>query len=393
MSSTEELRPMVINMGPQHPSTHGVLRVILQLDGETVVKADPDIGYLHTGIEKTAENLNWNQAVTVVDRADYLSPVTNNLAYILAVEKLLGITPPRRAQYIRVIMAELSRLGSHLVWLGTHALDLGAMSVFFYCFRQRERILDLLEMLTGARLHQSWIRAGGVVDDLPPGFTDKLREFVDDFPRWVGEYRGLLDENPIWLERLKGVAVIRREDAINYGLTGPSLRGSGVPVDLRKVRPYSSYEDFEFEVPVGEDGDAYSRYQVRLAEMVESAKILKQALEGLPEGPYAIDDWRIFPPKKEEIGRNMEALIYHFKLFTEGYRVPKGDAYAGVEGPRGEIGCYVVSDGSSHPMRVHIRAPSFYNLGALPHLVQGSLIADVVVAIGSIDIVLGDVDR
>jgi NADH-quinone oxidoreductase subunit D len=388
-----DLRPMVINMGPQHPSTHGVLRLILQLDGETVVRADPDIGYLHTGIEKTAENLNWNQAVTVVDRADYLSPVTNNLAYILAVEKLLGITPPKRAQYIRVILAELSRLGSHLVWLGTHALDLGAMSVFFYCFRMRERILDLLEMVTGARLHQSWIRAGGVVDDLPPGFPEKLSAFVDEFPRWVQEYRDLLDDNPIWLERLKGVARISAEDAINYGVTGPTLRGSGVPVDLRKTRPYSSYEDFDFDVAVAQDGDAYSRYQVRLREMSESAKILRQALDGLPEGPYAIDDWRIFPPKKEEIGRNMEALIYHFKLFTEGYKVPAGDAYAGVEGPRGEIGCYVVSDGSSHPVRVHLRAPSFYNLGALPHMARGGLIADVVVAVGSIDIVLGDVDR
>jgi NADH-quinone oxidoreductase subunit D len=388
-----ELRPMVINMGPQHPSTHGVLRVILQLDGETVLKADPDIGFLHTGIEKTAENLNWNQAVTVVDRADYLSPVTNNLAYILAVEKLLGITPPKRAQYIRVIMSELSRLGSHLVWLGTHALDLGAMSVFFYCFRQRERVLDLLEMLTGARLHQSWIRAGGVVGDVPPGFLEQLQDFVRGFPRWVQEYRDLLDENPIWMERLKGIAVISAEEAVNYGLTGPSLRGSGVAIDLRKVRPYSSYEDFSFEVAVGKDGDAYSRYEVRLKEMTESAKILQQAIDNFPPGPYHVDDWRIFPPAKEEIGRNMEALIYHFKLFTEGYRVPKGDAYAGVEGPRGEIGCYVVSNGSSHPMRVHIRAPSFYNLASLPRLVEGSLIADVVVAIGSIDIVLGDVDR
>jgi NADH-quinone oxidoreductase subunit D len=388
-----ELRPMVINMGPQHPSTHGVLRVVLKLDGETVLDADPEIGYLHTGIEKTAENLNWNQAVTVVDRADYLSPVTNNLAYILAVEKLLGITPPKRAQYLRVILAELSRLGSHLVWLGTHALDMGAMSVFFYCFRQRERVLDLLEMMTGARLHQSWIRAGGVVADIPPGFAEKLREFCDDFPRWVRDYRALLDENPIWIERLKGVAVISAEDAINYGLTGPCLRGSGVALDLRKARPYSSYEDFEFDVPAFPDGDAYSRYQVRLAEMTESAKILRQAIDNLPEGTHHIDDWRIFPPSKEEIGRNMEALIYHFKLFTEGYRVPKGDAYASVEGPKGEIGCYVVSDGSAHPVRVRIRPPSFYNLQALPHLVRGGLIADVVVAIGSIDIVLGEVDR
>ncbi len=389
-----ERRPLVLNMGPQHPSTHGVLRLVLELDGETVLSCEPVIGYLHTGIEKTAENLTYNQAVTVIDRMDYLSPLTNNLAYVLAVEKLLKIEVPERTRSIRVLFCELSRMASHLVWLGTAAMDMGAMSVFFYCFREREKILDLIEMTTGARMNPSYFRVGGLMADLPQGFSEKLHALLDEFPEWLDNYRKLLGTNVLWVERLRGAAVVSQEAALAYGLTGPTLRSTGVELDLRKAQPYSGYEQFEFDVPVRQNGDAYDRYELRLEEMVQSARIVRQAIDRLPDGPWHIDDWRIFPPDKHQhVEKNMEALIYHFKLFTEGFKVPAGEAYQGVEGPRGEIGCYVVSDGSARPMRVRARTPSFYNLQALPLMVKDRLIADLITAIGSIDIVLGDVDR
>ncbi len=390
----EEKRSLTLNMGPQHPSTHGVLRLVLELDGEVVRRCEPVIGYLHTGIEKTAENLTYNQAVTVIDRMDYLSPLTNNLAYVLAVEKLLGITVPPRTRTIRVMFSELSRIASHLVWLGTAAMDMGAMSVFFYCFREREKILDLIEMTAGTRMNPSYFRVGGLLADLPDGFSDKLGALLDEFPTWLQNYRDLLGSNLLWVERLRGAAVISKEDALAYGLTGQTLRSTGVDLDLRKAQPYSGYEDFTFNVPVRQHGDAYDRYELRLEEMVESAGIVRQAIERLPDGPWHIDDWRIFPPDKHQhVERDMEALIYHFKLFTQGFKVPPGEAYQGVEGPRGEIGCYVVADGTARPMRVRVRAPSFYNLQSLPLMVKDRLIADLITAIGSIDIVLGDVDR
>jgi len=388
-----ETKPLVLNIGPQHPSTHGVLRVVVELDGETVMNARPVIGYLHTGIEKTAENLNYNQAVTVIDRMDYVSPITNNLAYVLAVEELLGITVPKRTQYIRVLFSELSRIASHLIWTGTAAMDMGAMSVFFYCFREREIILDLIEMTAGARMNPSYFRPGGLTHDLPEGFMEKCRSFVDDFPNWIRTYRDLLEENVIWIERLKGTAPITQEDALGLGLSGPLVRSTGIPFDLRKLKPYSSYEDFEFDVVTGTHGDAYDRFEIRVGEMEQSARIVRQALDNMPDGPWHIDDWRIFPPDRARIAKDMEALIYHFKLFTEGFKVPPGEAYVGTEGPKGEIGCRVVSDGSARPMRVRVRPPSFFNLQALPIMAKGQLLADLIAAIGSIDIVLGEVDR
>lgn len=387
------LKPMIINLGPQHPSTHGVLRVRLALDGERVKGCEPIIGYLHTGIEKNCEDLTYNQAITLTDRMDYLSPITNNFGYVLAVEQLLSVEVPKRTQYIRVMFAELSRIASHLVWLGTSAMDMGAMSIFFYCLQQREKILDLFEAAAGTRLNPSYFRVGGLLNDLPPGFIAQLRAFLDEFPKWLKDYHTLLDQNPLWLDRLKNIAVITAEEALDYGFTGPALRGSGVDRDLRRTNPYSSYEDFEFDVPLGQNGDAYDRYACRLTEMDESRKIIYQVLDKLPEGAWHVDSWKIYPPNKEEIGRNMEALIYHFKLFTEGIRVPKGEVYVGTEGPKGEIGYYLVSDGSGKPYRVRVRGPSFYNLQALPLLVKDRLVADVVTAIGSIDIVLGEVDR
>ena len=387
------LKPMVINLGPQHPSTHGVLRVRLALDGEQIRACEPVIGYLHTGIEKNCEDLTFNQAITLTDRMDYLSPITNNFGYVLAVEKLLGVEVPKRCQYIRVMFAELSRIASHLVWLGTSAMDMGAMSPFFYCLQQREQILDLIESAAGTRMNPSYFRVGGLLNDLPPGFIERLKKFLDGFPRWLQEYHRLLDQNPIWLERLKGTGMISLEQALDYGWTGPALRASGIDRDLRKWNPYSSYEDFEFDVVTAEEGDVYARYSVRMREMEESLKIIRQVMDNLPEGAWHVDSWKIYPPNKADIGRNMEALIYHFKLFTEGIRVPAGETYAAVEGPKGEIGYYVVSDGSGKPYRVRVRGPSFYNLQALPVLVQDRMLADVVAAIGSIDIVLGEVDR
>lgn len=388
-----QVQPMVINLGPQHPSTHGVLRVILELDGETVVSAQADIGYLHTGIEKTAEHLNWQQAITVTDRMDYLGPITNNLGYVLAVEKLLGVEVPPRAQWLRVMFAELNRIASHMIWVGTHAMDMGAMSVFFYCFRERERILDLFEMAAGTRMNPSYLRIGGVMRDIPAGFDKKVREFVGEFPEWLRHYHALLDANPLWLERLKGNNLITTQQCLDLGVTGPMLRATGMAYDVRKVFPYSSYDKFQFDIPVSTEGDSYARYEVRMRELDESLRIITQAIEGLPEGDVQVRDSKILPPPKGDILHDMEALIHHFKLMTEGIRVPAGEVFQSVEGPRGEIGFYIVSDGGNKPYRMRVRTPSFFNLQALETLVKGRLVADVVTAIGTIDIVLGDVDR
>ncbi len=385
---------MIINMGPQHPSTHGVLRLILTLEGERVIKAIPDIGYLHTGIEKTAEAKSYFKALVVTDRMDYLAPLSNNLGYSLAVEKLLGVEDvPEKATVARVALVELQRIASHLVWLGTHALDLGAMSVFLYCFREREVILDIFELCSGVRLMTSYIMPGGLQADLPAGFDARVREFLKLFPGRLREYHDLLTNNRLWIERTKGVGRISAEDAIAFGCSGPTLRGSGVAYDVRKMFPYSGYERFDFDVPVGTNGDVYDRYLVRMLEMDQSLHIVEQAIDGMPVGPWQIDDRKIVPPPKWEVASNMEALIHHFKLYTEGYRPPAGEVYLRIEAPKGELGYYLVSDGSARPYRMHVRAPSFANLEALPKMVEGQLLSDVVAAIGSIDIVLGEVDR
>ena len=387
---------MTINMGPQHPSTHGVLRVVLDLDGETVVDARPEIGYLHTGIEKTIENKRYESAITCTDRMDYLNPLGNNLGYCLAVEKILGVTNdiPRRAQVLRVLLCELQRLSSHLVWLGTHALDLGAQSLFFYCFREREQILDLFEWASGARMMTSYIRIGGIEQPTPDGWEDGVRNFIEPMDRRIDEYEGLLTNNPIWRERLIGIGKISAEDALDYGLSGPTLRGSGVKWDIRKEFPYTGYEEFDFNVPTRPEGDCYARYLVRVDEMRETVKIIKQALKVLPtDGDVLINDRKIVPPPKQELASSMEAVIHHFKLVTEGLHPPVGEVYQAVESPRGELGFYLVSDGSNRPHRCSVRDPSFVNLQALGKLCKGLLIADVVAVIGSIDIILGGVDR
>ncbi len=384
---------MILNMGPQHPSTHGVLRLVLELDGETVVRCRPDIGYLHTGIEKTAEGKTYSQAITLTDRIDYLCPMTNNLCFVLAVEKLLGLQVPPKAQWLRVLLNELTRLNSHLVWLGTHAMDLGAFTVLLYCFREREELLHIFEMASGQRMMTSYFRVGGVAVEPPIGFEQRIRKFLSYFPSRVDEYEALLTENRIWIGRTRGVAQISAEDGIALGLTGPSLRASGVNWDLRKTNPYSSYEKFDFNVPVRTEGDVYARYLVRIAEMRESTKIACQALEGMPEGPVKADAPHIVLPDREKMKTEMEALIYHFKIVTEGFRVPPGEVYQAVESPRGEMAYYVVSDGTAKPFRMYVRAPSYANLQALGKMVEGKLIADVVAGIGSIDIVLGEIDR
>jgi NADH-quinone oxidoreductase subunit D len=386
-------RTMVLNMGPQHPSTHGVLRLLLEIDGETVVRMMPDIGYLHTGIEKTTEAKFYQQVVPLTDRIDYLCPMTNNLAYCLAVEKLLGLEIPPRAQWIRVMLNELTRINSHLVWLGTHALDIGAMTVFLYCFREREDVLRLFEMVSGQRMMTSYFRVGGLALDLPIGFLDRLKKFADRFPGNVDEYENLLTSNPIWMDRTKGVALITADDAIALGTTGPTLRASGVDTDLRRDEPYSGYENFRFKVPVRTEGDVYARYLCRVQELRESIGIVQQAIAGLPEGRYKADAPKVVLPDRENMKTQMESLIYHFKIVTEGFTVPEGEVYQAIESPRGEMGYYVVSDGTAKPYRVHMRSPSFANLQALPKMCEGGLIADVVAAIGSIDIVLGDCDR
>jgi NADH-quinone oxidoreductase subunit D len=384
---------MTINMGPQHPSTHGVLRLLLELDGEVITRAVPHVGFLHRGVEKLAEYRTYHQCIPLTDRLDYVAPFSNNLAYALAVEKLLGIEVPERAQHIRVLLCELTRIASHLLWLATHALDIGAMTVFFYCFREREAIYDIFEMVTGARMHTSYIRVGGVSRDLPGGFTEKTHKFIMEFPDRIKEYETLLTENPIWKKRTVGVGVISAEDAIDYGLSGPSLRGSGVNWDIRKAEPYSHYDKYHFDVPLGKNGDVYDRYRIRIEEMRQSNKIVHQALNILPRGNFLARIPNVTLPPKEDVETNMESMITHFKLITDGIHPPKGEVYASIEAPKGELGFYLVSDGSSHPYRLKIRPPSFVNLEALPKMIEGRLLPDVVATIGSLDIVLGEIDR
>ncbi len=384
---------MTLNMGPQHPSTHGVLRIVLQLEGETIISAKPDIGFLHTGIEKQMETLTYAKAVTLTDRVDYLANLSNNLCYCLAVEKLLQLEIPARAQWLRVMMTEFTRLNSHLVWLGTHALDIGAMSMFFYCFREREDILRILEMFSGQRMMTSYIRVGGVALEAPRGWQQVVGKFIRSFPSKVDQYEDLLNANPIWTRRTKGVGFISLEDMLDLGITGPMLRAAGLNWDARKNEPYSSYDKFNFEVPVETSNDVWGRYRVRMREMRESAKIITQALEGMPEGDFQADAPHVVLPQREKMKTQMEALIYHFKIVTEGYRVPAGEVFQCIEAPRGEIGYYIVSDGTSKPYRCHMRTPSFANLQGLPTLLEQTLIADSIAALGSMDFVLGDTDR
>jgi NADH-quinone oxidoreductase subunit D len=390
---TSDDRTLVLNMGPQHPSTHGVLRLVLEIDGETVVRLKPEIGFLHTGIEKTCEAKFYQQVVPLTDRIDYLCPLTNNLAYCLAVEKLLGLEIPPKAQWMRVLMNELTRINSHLVWLGTHAMDLGAMTVFLYCFREREDVLRFFEMVSGQRMMTSYFRIGGLALEPPLGFFEKVKKFADRFPGNVDEYEGLLTGNPIFMMRTKGIARLSAEDAIALGAGGPTLRASGVDIDLRRDAPYTGYENFKFNVPVRTEGDVFARYLCRVQELRESIGMVQQALAGMPEGPIKADAPKVVLPDREKMKTQMEALIYHFKIVTEGFTVPAGEVYQAIESPRGEMGYYVVSDGTAKPYRVHMRGPSFANLQALAKMCEGGLIADVVAAIGSIDIILGDVDR
>jgi len=393
-TATGAAQAMFLNMGPQHPSTHGVLRVALELDGETVVSARSDIGYLHTAIEKSCEAKTYMQAITLTDRMDYLCPLSNNLGYCLAVEKLLGLEVPKRAQYVRVLLTELTRIASHLVWLGTHAIDLGAMSVFLYCFREREEILKIFEQVAGQRMMTSYFRTGGLSLEPPADWLERVAAFVESFPGHLEEYENLLTENRIWKMRTIGVGVISPEDAVAWGVSGPCLRAAGVGYDVRKYFPYSSYEEFEFDVPTRTESDCYARYLVRLEEMRQSLRIVKQAMAKMPaEGPIRAEAPGIIPPQREKMKTEMEALIYHFKIFTEGFSPPPGQVFQRIESPRGEFGCYVVSDGSPKPFRVKFRAPSFVNLQALPLLCVGRLVADVVACIGTLDIVLGEIDR
>lgn len=384
---------LTVNFGPQHPSTHGVLRLVVDLDGEVIRSVRPVIGYLHTGIEKQMEALRWQQGVVVTDRHDYLSPPINNLAYALAVERLMGVEAPPRAQALRVIMSELTRLSSHMIWLGTSAIELGAMTVFMYCLRDREKVMDLNEEISGFRMHTSYIRPGGVTADATARFFELLEAFIREMPSNIQEYENLLTNNPIWIERTQGIGYLSAEDAIAFGATGPMIRGSGLPWDLRKDRPYCGFETYDWEVAVETAGDCYARYLVRIKEMKESVKILRQALDRLPGGPVNVDDRKMLPPPREELDTSMEAVIHHFKLFTEGYSPPPGDVYVAVESGRGENGCYIVSDGTHKPRRVKFRAASFVNLQALEHMAIGHMIADFIAIIGTADTVLGDVDR
>lgn len=386
-------RRMTLNMGPQHPSTHGVLRVVLQLEGETVATARPEIGYLHTGIEKEFEAKNYAQAVTLTDRVDYLANLSNNLCYALAVEKLLLLEVPPKAQWLRVLLVELTRINSHLVWLGTHALDIGAMTCFFYCMREREEILKVFEMFSGQRMMTSYIRPGGLALEPPRGWQQAVARFIQSFPSKVDEYENLLNNNPIWLRRTKGIGMLPTDQLLDLGVTGPMIRANGLAWDVRKTEPYSSYEKFDFEVPTRTEGDVYARFQVRMDEMRQSARIVQHALDGMPEGSWRADAPKVVLPEREKMKTQMESLIYHFKIVTEGFRVPPGEVYQAVESPRGELAYYVVSDGTSHPYRVHMRTPSFGNLQALPPMVEGRLIADTIAVMGSMDFVLGDVDR
>ena len=388
---SEEL--LTLNMGPHHPATHGVLRLLCTLEGEVVRDMKPIIGYVHTGIEKTAEDKNYWKVVPVVERMDYLAYYFNAMAYCGAVETLIGLDVPPRAQYLRVIHLELNRIMSHLVWLGTSALDVGAMSMLFYCFRDREEVLDLFEMSSGQRMHTRYIQPGGVFEDIPLGFAQKLRGFCDRMPDRVDQFAALLDKNEILLQRLRNVGVVDEQTLLSLGVTGPLLRATGNPWDLRKAQPYSSYDHFDFRIPVGTIGDNYDRYRVRMQEMKESVRIIEQALDGLPEGPYVSEDRKYVLPPRHELATSMEALIHHFKLVTEGFRVPPGEAYYPIESPRGELGCFVRSDGSAKPARVHMRDPSFVNLQAFKPMVQDTYVADLIATLAMLDPVLGGIDR
>jgi NADH-quinone oxidoreductase subunit D len=386
---------MTINMGPQHPSTHGVLRLVLELDGEVVRKAVPHVGFLHRGIEKLSEHRTYHQVLPLTDRLDYLAPMHNNLGYVLAVEKLLGLTDeiPERAQVVRVLLAELTRIKSHLVWLACHALDIGAMTIFIYCFREREEIMDFYERISGARMTSNYFRVGGLSADLPDGIEKDLRKFADDIPGHLETYEGLLTGNKIWQKRIQGVGVISGEDAIDLGVSGPCLRASGVDWDLRRDDPYSGYENYDFKVIVDDGCDTWARYTCRLDEMRESCKIIHQALDKLKPGPILADAPKIVLPSKQDTVNTIEGLIHHFKIVSEGFKPEEGEVYVGVENPKGEVGFYLISDGSARPYRMKIRPASFINLQALPKMVEGSMIADVVAVIGTLDIVLGEIDR
>ena len=384
---------LLLNMGPQHPSTHGVLRVVLELDGERIVKATPDLGYLHRGVEKLSEGLAYMQVIPHTDRLDYICAMANNYAYVRAVEKLLNITVPERAEYIRTIVAEMQRILGHLFWLGTQALDIGAMTVFFWTFRERETLLDMFEKLCGARLTLNYYRIGGVDSDFTPELVQRLKAFLDTFPEKVHEYDSLIASNRIWLGRTKKVAVISAEDAISFGCTGPVLRGSGVAYDVRKFEPYGAYDKVEWEVPIGKNGDTYDRYWIRMEEMRQSARIIKQCLEQMPPGPIMADVPQYIPPPKPHVMRDMESLIHHFIIFTQGFKPPKGETYCGTEAPKGELGFFIVSDGSPRPYRLKIRAPSFVHMGAFDHMARGYLISDIITIFGTYDIVMGECDR
>ncbi|MEP7211463.1 MAG: NADH dehydrogenase (quinone) subunit D [Acidobacteriota bacterium] len=384
---------MTLSMGPQHPSTHGVLRLDLRLDGELVVRAIPDIGYLHTGMEKLFEYKKYQQGIVITDRMDYLNPLGNNLVYVMAAEKLLQIEIPERAQIIRVLFCELQRIASHMVWLGTHALDLGAMSMIFYCFRQREKIMNLIEAASGGRMTPSYFRIGGLMMDLPAGFERRCKQFLDDFTEALDTFDTLVTGNTIWQSRTKGVGIISAEDAIDWGLTGPCLRGSGVNIDVRRTNPYCGYETYDFEVPVETDGDVWSRFKVRMRELVESQKICRQALERLTPGPIKADAPKVVLPDRDDMRKHMDSLIHHFLIVAEGFNIPEGEVYMPIEASKGELGVYMKSNGTSKPDRVHFRGPSFINLSALPAMSEGEMIADVVAIIGSLDIVLGEIDR
>lgn len=397
LASLKPLNPdnMIVSVGPHHPSTHGVLRLVLELDGETIVQTVPEHGFIHTGIEKNAEALTWQQAITVLDRMDYLSPLSNNLGYVLAAEKLLDVTVPERANIIRLIMVELQRMASHLVWLGTSGLDLGAQSIFFYAFDIREGILDIIEEVSGVRLNPSYIRIGGLMEDVPHNFIEMITAWLDKFPQRLKELRTLLDRNPIWLDRTQGIGVLTADDAISLGLTGPNLRASGVAYDVRRAYPYCGYETLDFEVPVGSNGDVYDRYMVRILELEETYKIVRQLIDRYPGPgtPWQIDDRKIVRPPKEEVRHSMEALIHHFKIVSYGFDVPAGEVYVPIESPRGEIGFYVVSDGGNKPWRVRVRPPSFYTVHALPTMLKDQLLADMVAIVATADPVFGEVDR
>jgi NADH-quinone oxidoreductase subunit D len=391
LRSSEDI--LNINFGPNHPSTHGVLRLVVDLHGEEVVGLAAVVGYLHTGFEKNMEQKSWWKAITYAPRIDYLAFQNNELVFVLAVEKLLGLEVPARATWMRMLLAELNRIHSHLVWLGTAALEIGAISMFWYCFRERDRILDLFELVAGFRMHTRYFQVGGLAEDVPPGFWDECAKFVEQMPKAIDDYEGLVDRSPIWLERTKGLGLLSADDAIALGQSGPVLRGSGVDWDLRRAQPYLTYDQVDFRVPVYQEGDVWARYRVRMEEMRESVRIVDQALRRMPDGPWIADDRKVVLPPREELHTSMESLIHHFKIVTEGFRVPEGEVYTTVESPRGELGCYVVSDGGPKPWRVKFRAPSFVALQATATCMSGALIADMIAIVGSLDTLMGEVDR